>query len=368
MAGLLTQGAAATSTALPQESRVTPMSATPAAGTSAGTGTSPIVSKPPTVPSLSSLYPTTPTASTLSSSSAGAAPKATASDVGTVPNASSENVNLAGLNANGQYNSSDSTNAAAQLGSITGQNSPLMQQAAQQGYLSAAARGLGNSSIAAGNTEAAMTAAATPLAEQNAQEAAAGAEENAQLGTQASEFNASQALQKGETNAQLNTQTSQANATLAAQTNQFNASQQQAAASQNAQAQNQIKAQTEQLQEQINQQFLSGTQSMDLASIQGQYNQLISTNQTAASLYNSYLTGISNIMANQNISPDRVAESITAQQSMLESGLAIINELNGGSTLTPGQIAGSAPGGGIYSGTSPFTTPYTPGGGQKTLP
>jgi hypothetical protein len=34
-------------------------------------------------------------------------------------------------------------------------------------------------------------------------------------------------------------------------------------------------------------------------------------------------------MANQNFSPQRVAETITAMQSMLESGLSVIDQMNG---------------------------------------
>jgi hypothetical protein len=280
-------------------------------GMTSGTGGQGITPAP-TVPSLNSLYPTTPTAGTATGSNA------TATQIGNIGTASATNtLPLAAIN-NGQINPNDATNAASQVDAITNANSPYIQLAEQQGLLSAASRGLENSSIGAGSSEAAAVAAAAPLATQNASEASSGALQNAQLQTQASEFNASQQAAAQELAAQLGTGVSEQNAQVAAQTSQFNAA-----------AQNTMAQQTEAIEGSINQQYLSGTQAQDLAAIQGQYNELITSNQSAASLYGQYFSSIGSIMANQNISPDRVADSISAQQAMLESGLSVIDQLNG---------------------------------------
>ena len=314
---------------------VDPTQQTTPGASSPGTGAaSPVTA--PTVPSLQSLQMSTPAVSTISGTSAGAAPTASASNAGTpqtglLSQASALNTNAAQL-TNGTYNPNDSTNAASQLDAITSANSPYIQQATQQGLLTAASRGLENSSLGAGAAEAAAVQAAAPLAEQNAGEAATAGLQNAQLGTQANEFNASEANANSQLNAQLQTQTNQLNAQLAGQTNQFNASQTQAANAANQAAENQATANTMALNEQINQQYLSGTQAQDLASIQGQYNQLIASDQAASNLYTAYFNSIGAVMAQPNIDPSRVSESIQAQQSMLQSGLEVMDALNGGSS------------------------------------
>ena len=207
--------------------------------------------------------------------------------------------------------------------------------------------------------------AAAPLAEQNASAASSGVLQNSQLGTQAAEFNASQQ----NANQQLQAQ-------LATQQTQFNASQTQAAAATNTAAQNAMTQQTMQLNEQMNQQYLSGTQSQSLASIQGQYNELIATNTSASSMYTAMMNGISSTMANQNIAPSRVADTIGADQSILESGLSVVDALNGQSldvnmspvaatnsgndftTVGPGTVTAttSAPGSAATTGTGGTTT------------
>src|SRR5208283_1462694 len=169
--------------------------------------------------------------------------------------------------------------------------------------------------------EGAAVAAAAPLAEQNASEATQGQMQNSQLQTQASEFNASQTAAAQELQAQLTTSTSATNASLAANTNQFNATQTQAAAATNAAAKNTMAEQTQALTEQMNQQDLSGTQAARLAEIQASSQQLISQNQSAASLYAGMVSSIGATLANPSIAPDRAATAINALQAMTQSGL-----------------------------------------------
>lgn len=322
-----------------QPTTPSPTTATTTTGTSAATtGT----------PSLQSLYTTPGAVSTFSASTG------TASTVGQTSTATANDVgNLAAI-SNGQINPNDATNAASQLDAITNSNSPYIQQAEQQGLLSAASRGLENSSIGAGAAESSAVAAAAPLAEQNASEASQGQLQNSQLNTQANEFNASEANANAQLNAQLQTQQTQ-----------FNASQQQAAAATNSAAQNAMTQQVQQLDEQISQQYLSGSQAQTLASIQGQYNELIASNTSAASMFTSMMNGISATMSNQNIAPDRVASTISADQSLLESGLGVIDALNGGSTniTSPEASSGDAIaawGQGTGGGSTGVVQPITP--------
>jgi hypothetical protein len=271
--------------------------------------------------------------------------------------------------------------SAFQLNQITSQSSPLMQRAKQQGMLTAASRGLQNSSIAAGAAQGAMVDRALPLAQQdaatygrtaaenmaatnraaeagidtdiskfnvgtsadlekfNAASANALEEFNAKNTTQVSEFNADAQSKMSALNAQLETAISENNAKLQTeismqlaeletQVSTFNADAANKASAFNAEQVNQFKAEVLRLNTDLNKQFLAGEQAKDLADIQGQYQQLISTNETAANLYNSYFDGIAAAMANKDISPARIAQYITVQQDMLESGLSMISQIN----------------------------------------
>lgn len=323
-----------------------------------------------TVPPLGSLTPQNPgtatfggvTSSTGESANGGAA-GSTASNVGMLTQANSQNTDAASL-TNGKMDPNDSTNSASQLDSITSANSPYIQLAEQQGLLSAAGRGLENSSLGAGAAEASAVAAAAPLAQQNASEAATARNQNAQLGTQASEFNSSQDAAAKELQAQLGTSVSQSNAQLQTSNNEFNAQQQQSAAAANAAATNQMTAQTAALTEDLNKQDLSGTQAARLADIQASSNQLIAQNQSAASLYSTFLSSMSATMANQNISPSRAADTMSALQSMVSGGLGVIDAISGMSLdVTQPSVSGSGPGitvnspGSVGVGGAPATTP-----------
>lgn len=353
---------------------------------STGGGASTPVSKPTPTPPLQSLMATNPGAQTFDASTGnatqtGTAPTANASNAtaqqAVADYATAAQVNpLADISKGMQAN--DSTNAASQLNAITAANSPYIQQAEQQGLLSAASRGLENSSIGAGAAEAAAVQAAAPLAEQNAGAATQGMLtnaqlaqqaalqnsqlgtttnlQNAQLGTTASLQNSQLATQAGEFNASQQNANQQLNAQLATQQGQFNASQTQAAAATNAAANNAMTQQVMQLNESINQQYLSGSQAQTLASIQGQYNELIAQNSSAASLYTSMLNGINATMANQNIAPSRVADTIAADQNLLSTGLGIIDAINGGTSAQGAAVAGGAGAVNAWGGAIPGTT------------
>jgi hypothetical protein len=284
------------------------------------------VTVPPPI-SISGMVPTTPTTTNAT------AVNGTAANVGAAPTANASTVGPQAGITNGQINPNDSTNAASQLDAITNANSPYIQLAQQQGMLSAASRGLQNSSLGAGAAEAAAVQAAAPFAQQNAGAASAGQMQNSQLQTQANEFNASQQNSNQQLNAQMDTQNSQFNASLDTQTNQVNAA-----------AQNQMKAQTQQLTEQLNQQFVSGEQSKQLAVINGQFNNLINSNTQAAGLYKSYMDGMASILNNKDIDATKANVAIQTMLKQVQSGLSLIDALNGGTAVAPVATPGPLPG------------------------
>ncbi len=239
--------------------------------------------------------------------------------------------------------------AAEQLNKITSQSSPNMVRAAQQGMMSAAKRGL-QGSIASQAAQGAMVDRALPLAQQDAATALSIAQENAnretqiaglnaQLGTDVSKFNAAQMNEASSLNAQMQTAVNQGNAQaynaaqqqfadLKTRADLTNADQQFKASQQYAQERN---AMTSQLQTQIadlNKQYLAGSQAIDLSHIQGQYQNLLAQNESAARIFDSYLSGMSNIMSNPDISPDRVAQYVQGQLTQVEGALQFMQDLN----------------------------------------
>jgi hypothetical protein len=282
--------------------------------------------------------------------------------------------------------------ASNQLNDITKQDSPLMQRARQEGMLAAAKRGLQNSSIAAGASEGAMVDRATPLAQQNsatlntqalanqAQTNEASAQ-NAQLGTSTSQLNAQLGTDVANKNAALQTDVSKQNANNATdvskqsaqnatETDRFNAETKARANEQNAAADNAMRQKTMEENAALNRQFLSGEQTLDLAGIQGKYQQLISSNAAAAQLYDSYFQGISATMANPDIDPARVAQTVQQQQKMLESGLALIQNMGVALGDNPGLATQPVGGSGSYNPGQPIQqAPTTIGsGGTVTTP
>lgn len=270
--------------------------------------------------------------------------------------------------------------ASNQLNDITKQDSPLMQRARQEGMMLAAKRGLQNSSIAAGAAEGALVDRATPLAQQNSavlntqalanQEAENEASRlNAQLGTSVSQQNAALQTDVSKQNANNATDVSKFNTGIAEDASKFNADVAAKAASQNAAATNSMREKTLQANADLNRQFLSGEQTLDLAGIQGKYQQLISANAAAAQLYDSYFNSISQTMANKDIDPARVAQTVAQQQTMLNAGLALIQGMSAtilGDANAPLPGSGGAPQVGISNPAPPqipnVTTPENASG------
>lgn len=264
--------------------------------------------------------------------------------------------------------------ADVQAARITSQDSPIMQRAREQGMLEAGRRGLQNSSIAVGAAQGAMADRAIPLAQQNAQQVFQQDMANQAFENRAGEINANLLQERETLNAQLETAVSQNNAEAAnraqaqladleSRANMFNAELAQQTELTNVAAENQMRQSVMTQNADLNKQYLAGTQAMDLATIQGQYNQLISTNETAARMYDSYFTGIQSAMANKDITPQRLANMVGVQQEMLESGLRLMDSMNsldlGDAISTPEVISVGDKKTGYITTTTPSTNTTT---------
>ena len=162
---------------------------------------------------------------------------------------------------------------------------------------------------------------------------------NAQMKQDASLFNSDQQNRIAELNAQMTTEINARNAAAAnegafldaqlrSQINDANASRQLALQQGNTEEANRHTEFILSMNNDINKQFLAGSQSMDLAQIQGRFNQLISANESASRFYEAYFNSIAQAMGNDKITPGRISTYIRLQQDMLEAGLSMIDEMN----------------------------------------
>ena len=210
-----------------------------------------------------------------------------------------------------------------------GQNNPLMERARQESLQQSNRRGLQNSSIAVGAAQGAMVDRMLPMAQQNAAQAFQRTQENTAFRQDATKFTADQMNQLRSLEAQMRTAMEQQDANAFNQASTLHTQLQFEASAENAAAQNARDSQILSQVTQLNQQFLQGSQAMDLATIQGTYQQLIATNEAASNLYQAYFAGISTVMADRKMSSQQIAQAVETQQLILEAGLRMIAEING---------------------------------------
>ena len=271
----------------------------------------------------------------------------------------------------------------AELARILAQDSPLQAQARADAAQYANQRGLQNSSMAAGMAQAELVRTALPMAQQNAQQAAARelantagrqeanlftAEEQtrlaaleAELGQELSIFNADQLNEAERLGAELRTAIEQGNAAAYNDAAMQLADLQRDAEAQQAEmeygAEEREFLETQAYNEQIidaittlNEQYMIGEQQIDIEHVRGTYNQIISTNETAATIYDSYLRAIGQIFDDPDMSSSQIADGIAAMVDMLEGSLRMISEMNGidfDSDFLPGGGTGDGGTGGM---------------------
>ena len=240
--------------------------------------------------------------------------------------AASENVtdvNQRNMNAATQDGLSEGANASTQANEIMSEKSPLMRLSKQEGMLTAAKRGLGNSSIAAGTSQAAMSKAAVPLAQQNASNAAKVDAQNVANLQEADKFNVSESNDMASQDAAA---ANKANIFDAGEANKQQSQyddkvQQKALADSN--AANSAAMQKHSTDSEINRTWLSGQISKDMTHLQGQYNEILAASSTAAQMYGNTLDTLAGMWANKDIPlsiKNRYGESA---MRFLEGGLKV---------------------------------------------
>jgi ribosomal protein S20 len=207
--------------------------------------------------------------------------------------------------------------ADQELARIISQDSPLMARARAEGMQFANKRGLMNTSMAAGATMGAMVDRAMPMALQNAQQ-------NLQRGM----FNAQQQNDINTLEAQLRTALEQGDTDAAnAALRQMDAINRDAEAQQ-ADIDYGFQSQVIQSVTALNEQYLRGTQAIDLADVQGSWEQLITTNEVAGSFWNNAIQAISQVMANPDMTPAQIASAVEQITKQINGGLEMIANIN----------------------------------------
>jgi len=213
--------------------------------------------------------------------------------------------------------------AAGQMNKITSEDSPMMRQARQEGMLSAAKRGLGNSSISAGASQAAATKAALPLAQQNAAN-----EQQQSMANQAATNRATEisTLEQNKMEAQ---NIAEANRLAGLDATEQNKMIQQydeqafKAAVTDATEKNKAAMQKFSGDQEIMQTWMSGEISKNLAHLNGQYQQVITQNQTAAQMYGNTLDSLADMWANPEVPMKQKNAFATSAMNFLEGGLKV---------------------------------------------
>jgi hypothetical protein len=202
--------------------------------------------------------------------------------------------------------------SAEQLAQITSQSSPLMQRAALAGLQFANKRGLSNSSLAAQAQQAAVIDAAAPFALQDAQTTTQVGMDNTQQLNTGERFNAELGTNVNLANAAaVNDRSDLTHATnLQNYSNLFS---------------HQLNMDTleQQQRQEVLMQTLRGEQSVQLMEIEASYRNLLQSNQSAAAMYNSFMTTLSNIVSSTDLSSTHAQNAISSMVSTLNNGLQL---------------------------------------------
>lgn len=185
---------------------------------------------------------------------------------------------------------------------------------------------------------------------------------NAQMETAVSQQNAQEANRIAMQIADLQTQVEARNSELQTQTSQMNADLETKTSMQDASAENQLADTVLRGNQALNTQFLSGSQQMDLAALEGRFKQLIATNEIAGSLYRTQMEAIATIMSSER-KPATVAGFITTMTQQLEGGLEMIDAINTiNFSATGGSAADAFAPGGAAPAPDPVVSPTYPEG------
>lgn len=205
-----------------------------------------------------------------------------------------------------------------QVNNIIAEDSPLMQQAKTMAKQQANARGLLNSSMAAGAAQNAVIGAALPMAQQDAATFSNVATGNLNNQQQAELTNTAASNSAASQNAQAQNQVDAQNLANQQQTNLTNAAEANKVNIVNASETNKILAQ-----------MMDQENRKQLADIEASYKVLMQADASAMSTYQSVVKNISEILMNPDLSPEAKTAAVNNQNQLLQTGMQLIGKMNG---------------------------------------
>lgn len=201
--------------------------------------------------------------------------------------------------------------SSMQANKIMSEDSPLMRLSRQQGMLSAARRGLGNSSIAAGAAQGEATKQAVPLAQQDAATVSRQELANQAAVNQMEGLNVTEANKANLTDAEAQNRMQQQYDDMVARGDMADA-----------EAFNKAAMQKHSTDAEVNRTWLSGEISQTMAHIQGQYQEIISVNQAASQMYGNTMDGLAEMWASSAPLKQKTAYT-TSTVNFLENSLKV---------------------------------------------
>jgi hypothetical protein len=233
---------------------------------------------------------------------------------------------------------------SGQMDGLLKQDSSYMSLARQQGARQSASRGLLNSSMAAGNSMAAATQAALPIAQQDASTSFqnqrdndgrtfAANQQNAQAQTNANMtvFDSDSKLFGSQTlNNQQFGQQQVLNAQQFGQQQALNTQQDGFAQQSDVRRfdqQQQLNTQQAQIEQDL--QAIRGQQSVDLAMIESNYKNLLQTSASAQEMWKEYNNSINELVKNKDLTANHIKSSVQVQKDSLEAGLGLLTAISG---------------------------------------
>jgi len=217
-----------------------------------------------------------------------------------------------------------------QMNGLLASNSPYLTGARTRALQSGARRGLLNSSMTTGASEAAAINAALPIAQGNANAYGALDARNQQNTQQTNLTNANAANNMARFNSSAADLTSRTNANMYNQNSQYNSSATDAINRDNASMANQAAQFNAQQGNAVARQNQDNLKSYDLANQTLNQNIQLQNNRDAATMYNNFITEVGNIQSDATMTPANKTAAINSLRShmnLAQRSLAAVNSM-----------------------------------------
>lgn len=226
-------------------------------------------------------------------------------------------------------NVSPQSTVSGQLDTLLKSGSPIMQTAETQATQAANSRGLMNSSMAVQAGRQAVINSAMPIAQQDASTNFTAQRANQDATNTAGQFNTGQVNDIAKTNTANTIQASEFNTEQSNANARFNAEQSNSALSQSLDQAFKSQLATADAATRVQLEQMQNDTSKALANIQADYQTLMQTSSSAASLYGSTMSQVADIVKDTNMDGTAKATAINGVFARLSTAMNLIGSING---------------------------------------